>query len=164
MWTNFECDVSFHTASCTFCSIIYMPDMFFLALSPSLSLFLSHYRSLCVSVSLCVCLCFCLSLSLTFFSVSVPLSLSVSLCLCVCVSFCLCLSVCLSLFHVCMQACTRTSTHAYTHKWYIQYHMYWYPSFKKKNAMPAQFVTTSLVTKHVVVTKHATTEPMALVL
>ena len=127
---------------------------FSLSLPPSLSLFLSRYCSLslclsdfCLSVSVPLSLSsFCLSFFLVCLSPS-PLSLSFclihSFCLSVCLSARLSLSLSLSLWR------THARTHArtHTHTWYIQYHMYWHPS-ERKGAMPARFVTSSLVTKH----------------
>ena len=124
-----------------------------------------------------------LSLSLTFLSASLSLSLRlcVSLLLrsstlpCVCLSpshyslsFCLTHAFCLSLSDSlwCMHACTcmRAHSHIHTHTHMCDtYNITCTDSQVKKGAMPAQFVTTLLVTKYAgiaacfvtFVTKHA---------
>ena len=95
--------VMFHSMQRLVHFVAYVPNMFFLARSPSLTLSRSLCVSVCLSLSLCVCLCLSVpvSLSLTFFSVSGSVPLSV------------CLSLSRTHARTHARACART--HAHTH-------------------------------------------------
>ena len=134
---------------------------FSLSLPPSLSLFLSRYRSLSVSLS-----------------VSVSVSLSLFLCL----SGCLCLSLfsfCLSFFPACLSPSPFSLSFCLTHSACLPLSMTFFPSLslcfthasdtynirctdiqvekKERSAMPARFVTTSSVTKRAGIAAHFVT-------
>ena len=152
----------------------YVPNMFFLALS------------LPPSLSFPLFLCVCLRLSDIFLHLCPSLLLSLSVCpsrssLCVSLPFCLTHSFCFPLSVTFSLSCTHARAHSLQLEWRKQVthtmsHVL-ISKWKKEDAMPAWFVTTSsvtkhagitarfvtLVTKHAIVTKCATTSFVTLV-
>ena len=123
--------ISFHVASCTFCSICDR-HVFSRPLNLPLSLAIALSPSLCVSPTF-LCPSLCDSPRLCSHSLSLPSNES-QRALVLSHTFVLCLGLSLSLWLSLFDARTYTNI------------TYWYTS-GKKGAMPARFVTTSLVTK-----------------